>query len=249
MKNKILLMLSLLLIPLSATFAETNIADLESLANKMMRVSTKEELITEAGQEKVRKIDQEIRDEFDKLSVKDKYRVLNIKIEIKKAKRGNVKMTEMKKLKEKMRQEVFILGEKDDIFVPDLTENEMKKYAEKTKSFQLLKKMNQDRLGSCPFGTFPGVISKLNPNGNTIHYLALVSDIVNEIGEWPCDHKLWYNVSKNYVWGTTADARDLLDDFGGELRKKTSGVFSLIVGHWTTFFNGMTDDLDEIVIW
>lgn len=193
--------------------------------------------------------DEIIRKRFQLLSNKQKNKVILL------AKTENMKKSGIQEDKQDLLKEVIDLIDKEDKYIWDLSEDELKLYVNSINVVSTLDNtLITQSSSSCPVKSFPDIISYVEkPTYTSYVSTYYYSNVATEIGETPCDTELWYNTSKDRVWWTNFLTRDMINWwYGGKLSKRTSsGDDRIVIGYWGAFSRGLTDYWlsQSVVIW
>jgi len=216
---------------ISNSFAGETSRDIQNIAFGMLIETKVNGNNIEALIDKSNFSDANLTERFEALTVDEKYQVLEI------VRAENLKKFSGKKQDKDELLLQHVIGsvihdlQEEGIFIGDLSSDEIKAKLIKSKDNFVIgdSEVSQSSSSSCPLKSFPLKIyhsykSIYDPYVSAYYY----SNVITEAGEWPCDTELWYNGSKNRVYGLIYGIRQMILNphpygYGGSLSKRTDG--------------------------
>lgn len=254
MKKLFAVLLIATFLPLSGVTAKTNEAYLESLVDEMLKEDTPAEIQSIQSlsvRQKILENDQKIDQQFARLSVDEKYQVLDMLNE-RKMRSLPPQMQSLPHLSQedqlldqqyyeinKALPEMIAMAKQKGVFLLDLSEKELKQYFKQTTVFKQKKRLNSLIFTwgkNCPLYTYDTRIPKGKPSSKSKTYGPTgIRDVINDPGELICDYEVSFNGSGSHVWGISWWARLVLNSYGGGLHKRTvNGKDHLLFGYIKT---------------
>ncbi len=203
--------------------------------------------------------DEKINQHFNTLSVQEKYKVLEI------VRNANLRKSDTEQTKEALLlkhaiKDVIKTLKSQDVFIGDIGDSELKLYiADSLASLKTddsiisEKTVSVKSSSSCPLKNFYDSIDyAVKPSYTSYASAYYYSNVVTTVGEWPCDTELWYNASKNNVYGLNWSTRQMITiGYGGRLSKRISGGNDRLVVGIKKYIWGLSDYAlsKNVIIW